>query len=259
MQTNSTLSKEVLTEHIRHALYSCADLNSQIPDVDQMAEFLYGELNLSQPSLEVFTQQFLEHLASTETLKSCFYPEVIENVHQLANSLIKNGKEVLIASWTQGNVFLQARKAEIFQELINKDHLSNTSIYASLDKMALLPLAFQDLVQEGCDLVCVIDDRLPNVLGAQKALLNESGAEKIFIHKIRPDKEITHRLNKSTNGSYEVVEWKELEALLSQINCTKLGLLVDKDGVIYNTTLYRQKLLVSLVEFCQSFLVNKAS
>ena len=85
-----------------------------------------------------------------------------------------------------------------------------------------------------------------------------------FIHKIRPDKSITHKLNLNDKaeswtqqGLIDITEWIELEKLLLESNSNKIGLILDKDGVIYNTTLYRVLLEKSLIEFLQEEINNK--
>ncbi len=250
-----------LEELVHNTLYSIADLNSQIPDVDQMAEHLCLELGLGD--IEKFKIKFIAHLSDSEILKTCFYPGVIDELQQLIASLEENSKSILIASWTQGNLFLQSQKAAIFQEHIHNKNIGSPSIYASLEKLDLLSSVVEDFENQGCDLICVIDDRINNVLNAHKKLFNAYKNLK-FIHKIRPDKSIIHKLNLNDKaeswtqqGLIDITEWIELEKLLLDSNSKKIGLILDKDGVIYNTTLYRVLLEKSLIEFLQEEINNK--
>ncbi|MDJ0626049.1 MAG: hypothetical protein QNJ31_06770 [Candidatus Caenarcaniphilales bacterium] len=236
-----------LKDLIHKTIYSTADLNSQIPDVNQMAEFLYQEISPSSMDFDLFSIRFLEQMGNDEILKSAFFDGVIESVLDLIAKIQSLQKEVLISSWTQGNVFLQTKKAQVFQKELPKELLAKPSIYASLDKIGLLSHCYQDLKDQGCDLICLVDDRLVNVLAARKVL--QPKPELLFIHKIRPDKPVTHRLQEEDENLYECKEWHEIENLVTKKEFNKLGLILDKDGVIYNSTEYRKKLEKILVDF----------
>ncbi len=236
---------------IHKALYFTADLNSQIPDVDQIAAFLYSELNVQNQSLSEFTLSFLEHLGDTTILQKCFYPEIFLELKTLIDALEQNHKKVLICSWTQGNLFLQTQKAQIFQECLEPKYLAKPSIYASLDKLSILPAVFDDLTEADCDLICVIDDRLPNIESASKV---KSKAESVFIHKIRPDKKTHCNLNSPQKNIYQASQWPEIQKILLDLPAKQVGLVLDKDGIIFNTTLYRQILEESLTEWIKSLI-----
>lgn len=237
---------------IHKTIYAAADLNSQIPDVDQMAAFLYSELKINSKSLEKFTFDFLEHLANPQILEKCFYPDVISELDSLLEALEKNNKKVLISSWTQGNVFLQTQKAQIFQSKIKMQYLAKPSIYASLNKLKILPLVSQDLENQGCHLTCIIDDRPENILAASQALSPE---KTLFIQKIRPDKPIK-TLESQNKNIYLAKQWTEIKNILLDLSVKEIGLVLDKDGVIFNTTLYRQILEKSLLDWLQNMPYN---
>jgi len=238
-----------IREQIHKALYSVADLNSQIPDVDQMAEFLFHKIEPKSIDLNLFKLQFIEHLGDSKILEKCLYPGVIDHVVKLNNLLQENKQSLLLCSWTQGNVFLQTQKALVFQRLLPKELLANPSVYASLDKVQILPLAARDLKQQGCDLLCVIDDRLANILAAHEALKDEKNC--LIIHKIRPDKVVAQRLKENHQVIVECKEWSEVDRVLLDSKAKKIGLILDKDGIIFNTTNYRKLLEDSLVEFAK--------
>ncbi len=237
-----------LRELIHFTIYSYADPNSQIPDVDQMAEYFHSQLQIHKVTLEDFTDKFIEFLAEESRLKNCFYEGVIDDL----NEVFKRAGEVAVCSWTQGNVFLQAQKAKIFQDCLEKKLLAKPSIYASLDKANLLPQVERDLTENGCDLICLIDDRLPNVLGAKQILGDKDNL--LFIHKIRPDKKIAHRITESEHNLFEIADWSELSEVLDAKKYEKVGFILDKDGIVYNTTYYRELLKNDLVVFLKSFL-----
>lgn len=243
-----------LKEIVHNAIYKVADLDSQIPDVDQIAEFLYTELKLNSPniSLELFTVQFLEHLGQESLLSSAFFDQVIEFFTNL-NSQIQT--PFIITSWTQGNVFLQTQKAEIFQSQLKADNLAKPSIYASTQKLSILNNLATDLQKQNCDLICLIDDRLNNIIRATE-ILKEQSIPIIYIHKIRPDKKIINRLEEKQKNINlrEVIEWSELISILNEFPCHKIGFILDKDGIIYNSTNYRKALESSLIDFCQNYL-----
>lgn len=241
-----------LEKLIHKTIYSSADLNSQIPDVNQMAEFLYQEINPSEMDLDLFSVRFLEQMGNEETLRTAFFDGVLDCLMELVDKVKSCEKEVLISSWTQGNVFLQTKKAQVFQQQVPKELLAKPSIYASLDKIGLLSHCYQDLKDQGCDLICLIDDRLVNVLAARKLL--QPKPEHLFIHKIRPDKPVTHRLEEDDENLYECKEWHEIEEQILRRDFTKLGLILDKDGVIFNSTEYRKKLEKILVGFAEKLL-----
>jgi hypothetical protein len=249
------MEEVALQKLVHHTLYSHADVNSHIPDVDQMAAHLHTKLKITKTDLGHFTGLFMACLANDKLLKSCFYDDVWAELKLLTVAVQAAKKELLICAWTQGNLFLQTQKAQLFQETLDQSLLASPAIYASLAKMSILPNIFSDLAGQGCDLVCLVDDRLQNVLGAHKKIGNGlAPLRKLFIHKIRPDKKITHRLQSSDPSLQEVVEWKELVDILCLVKAKKLGLVLDKDGIIYNTTLYRKKLEVALLEFLKAFI-----
>lgn len=245
------LTKDDLTKLVHATIYSSADLNSQIPDVDQMSNFLFDSIEPTNIDRDLFLVRFLEKMGDEDILGSVLYEGVMDFLNSFLERLKAQNKSTIICSWTQGNVFLQTRKAQVFQNLIPRDSLAKPSIYASLDKIGLLPNTYQDLKDQGCDLICLIDDRLVNVLAARTVLHSQ---EALYIHKIRPDKNITHRLQEEDENLYECKNWEEIEKIINSKPFTKLGLILDKDGVIFNTTLYRELLEKSLVEFSETFL-----
>ncbi len=244
-----------LKEIVHNAIYKAADLNSQIPDVDQIADFLYSELKLSSSNInsELFKIKFLEHLGQKALLSSAFFDQVIDFFTNL-NSYLKT--PFLIASWTQGNVFLQTQKAQTFQAQLNPINLAQPSIYASTEKLNILENLAQDLQKQNCDLICLIDDRLSNIIQASEILKKQEAVNIIFIHKIRPDKKIVARLEEKQKNIHlrEIVEWPELINILNEFPARKIGFILDKDGIIYNSTNYRKALESSLIDFCQNYL-----
>ncbi|MDX1920382.1 MAG: hypothetical protein SFU25_06565, partial [Candidatus Caenarcaniphilales bacterium] len=202
---------------------------------------------------DLFVVKFLEKMGDESTLHASLYEGVIEFLSSFLENLKSQNQSVLLCSWTQGNVFLQTRKSQIFQNLIPREFLAKPSIYASLDKIGLLPNTYQDLKDQGCDLICLIDDRLVNVLAARTVLHSQPA---LYIHKIRPDKNITHRLQEEDENLFESKNWGEIEKIINKKSFRKLGLILDKDGIIFNTTIYRELLEQSLVDFAESFLVS---
>jgi len=235
-------------ELIHKTIYSSADLNLQIPDVDQMAEFLFKAIQPQETSLSTFKVEFIKKIGDEYILQKSLYAGIIDQFTALREQLAQKNKQLLLCSWTQGNIYLQTQKALVFQHLLPSSLLTNPSIYASLNKMQLLPLAYQDLKKQDCDLICVIDDRLSNVLEAHRTLIAEQ-SHCLFIHKIRPDKVITHRLKHKEERIIECKEWAEVNRLLTEYKANKIGLVLDKDGIVFNTTIYRQLLEEALLNW----------
>ena len=226
-----------LKELIHKTIYASADLNSSIPDVDQMISFLYKELSPSI-SFQEFTRGFLERMMNNTTLETCFFDGVIDFWKTFSKELRDQGKNILINSWTQGNLYLQTKKAQVFQAQLSSEVIAKPSIYASLEKITLLREVKKSLEDQGCDLLCLIDDRLENVIAAKKIINDENI---VFIHKIRPDKVIKDRLEKQESNIWECVEWDNFKSRIMNCDFSKLGLILDKDGIIYNSTKYRKK------------------
>jgi hypothetical protein len=248
------LNREEITALIHKTIYSTADLNSQIPDVDQMANHLFDTLKPTDVERELFVTLFLERMGQEQILQKSIYDGVTDFLNYMLASFEANAQNTVLCSWTQGNVFLQTRKAQVFQEQVsNKAFLAKPSIYASLEKIGLLSTTYQDLRDQNCDLICLLDDRLANVLAARKLI---GAANMLYIHKIRPDKTVTHRLQEEDQNLFECKEWSEVEKVIKGKDFKKLGLILDKDGVIFNSTVYRKLLEESLVEFAESLMAR---
>ncbi|MDX1918149.1 MAG: hypothetical protein SFT81_03285 [Candidatus Caenarcaniphilales bacterium] len=252
---NETLQGIELRNLIRRGLYEIADIHAYKPDIDQIIEFFHQELNLEKDRLKSFREEVLTLYAEPELLRSCFYSGVIEFFRSLPARLLPNKKSLSICSWTQGNLFLQARKAEFFHQELPPDLSANPSIYASLDKLALLPVVVRDLKVQGCERLILIDDRLNNVSKAKEALQEDSEGM-IFIHKIRPDKVPDMRISDHKDDFFEITEWEKLAKVLENSPANKIGIILDKDGVIYDTTLYRTKLEERLFDFFKKAFVR---
>lgn len=249
---------------VKEILYSKPDLNSQIPDVDQMAEFFIKDLCLPRELSLKFKKAFFEHLGDEQRLKAAIFENVIKDLKSLMDKCHKENKRLKICCWTQGNVFLQTRKAEVFLKEINADYIANPAIYASLDKLALLPKVFENLF-ENLDKnnlsVCLIDDRSENILNAH-ALISKTekyAVKSLFVRKLRPDKPLTDSLTENlkdlnAKNIIESAHWENITELLLKLHGENISLILDLDGVIYNSTAYRRGLESSLADLCNDFL-----
>jgi hypothetical protein len=250
-----TINKEEL---IHKAIYSVADLQSATPDVDQIADFLFDTVK-PPISRELFKAGFLNSMGDEKILFQSFFEGVISDINNLISEVENSGASVSLCSWTQGNIFLQTRKAEVFQKYIEQKYLASPSIYASLNKVPLIPSIINDLKKQGCDFIVIMDDRLENVLAVKNELKGVSENIKI-IHKIRPDKKTIHRLTHLDELIDECAEWKEVtECIKEHGTFKKLGLILDKDGVVCNSTVYRKQLETHLVNFIKEFLTVPAN
>jgi len=223
-------------------------------DVDAMAEMFFAEIRPEKMSFEGFADDFFEHLADRSRLENAIYTDLLEQLEDILNSLEEKEVEVSVNCWTEGNVFLQQCKAEVFHSKLPERYRG--SIYVSLNKKQLLPEVFRDMSGR-CDSLCLIDDRLANVLKAHQ-IAQKSNIPSLIIHKIRPDRPSTHQLNEQQKNSLiNCHNWIDIGEQLKAIAQSRLALICDLDGVIYNTTVYRERLKLSLYDFLENILIRE--
>ena len=236
-----------LEELISRALYRIPTERVNTPDVEQSAAYFYQELQVQKLTLEQFTEEYLNFLSQEAILEACIYPGVIDELSILREECRKKELELSFLSWTQGNLLLQSQKAELFQKKLPPSSLTSPSIYAALNKIQILSTLVQDLQRQKFDFLVLIDDRANNLLQAEAVLKQTTLKKYLILQKIRADKPS----QKKTEAFLSIRQISELLILLKEnfpAN-SKLALVLDKDGVIYDTTKYRKILEKALLEF----------
>ena len=236
------LSPKLFTNLVKEAIYKVPDLDLSTPDVDQMAAFLYQKSNCQHLDLQNFTFSFFKVLADPQLLESSFYSGIIEEIRDL----LSQHSGVRLCSWTQGNIFLQTSKAQVFQAHLEDKYLAEPCIYASPQKIQLLPVISQSLEEQGAEIICLLDDKPSNIQKAYQVLSDRQNL--ILINKIRPDKK-TKPLNLKAPNVWRVETWEEIKQILASYRSVPLALIMDKDGIVFNTTYYRKRLETLLAEW----------
>jgi len=245
-----------LEDLVKKALYKIPSDRVNTPDVEQSAAYLHQELKIEKLNLKDFTNKYLDFLADKEILKSCIYDKTIEELVGLReNFKAKNEFNLFFLSWTQGNLFLQSLKSKIFQSLVPQVALTNPSIYVALNKIKILDTLIKDLYKQSFDYFILVDDRVKNLIQARDVFKKLAPAgEYLIVQKIRPDKPSSSQA--TTESIVSIAGLNELEELVFQElreakpkRSLKIALILDKDGVIFNTTKYRKILETSIPSF----------
>lgn len=239
---------------VNETLYEVADFSLDIPDVDQMAESLYFQLTdfvQIQPTLYDFKRDFLEYFVAFDRLNGALFAGVVEDLL----GILGTNPNIKICFWTQGNIFVQTAKANCIKSKIPAQYLANLSIYASLRKLPILPYVVNNLQEEGCTKFYLLDDRLENVYGAHDFFkANLSLEEFVVFQKIRPDRETPKQLISAECSSHlsKITDWLDIVPFLEQDGADVMrAIILDLDGVIFNSTVFRKELESDLFEFLQ--------
>lgn len=241
--------QDKIIQLIKNSLYQPLDPNSQIPDIDQMIEYLYYEVREFAQwniSLGEFMSAVITLMQNRELLLSAWY----EGVEEELQGLLKN-RNIKVCFWSQGNLMIQTQKANLIAERISQDDLLNTYLYISLQKLNILDLVIRDTQKEldqGSQLI-LIDDRPKNILDAHTVFQKSNCTDYKLIRKIRPDKSNDPLENTDEKNITECNNWQDICDYLDQSKSNKgktQVLILDLDGVIYNTTVYREQLEILL-------------
>lgn len=239
------------TEEIQYALFQHADLNSDIPDINQIAEHLHNITDLVKKiPLAEFEQILFQYMAAPDRLKASLY----ENIILELNTVLFEFPDLLLSFWTQGNIFFQSAKVEMIKKELVQGRFANPVSYIALKKLPVLVDLIDNSRREGHDHIILIDDRANNIEEAYQYFA-EGGIPFTLVHKIRPDRPTTRRLT-DEYVAYENIrileQWDEIHDILSDIGAASPHLVLDVDGVIMNTTHYRQHLANDLLAFLRS-------
>ncbi len=235
--------------------FDSVDINSNIPDVDRMCNYIYDKLPLYKYFNEnEFRKIFFHHLGDENKLKNSFYENLEKDINSFIKTLETKFERFSLLFWTQGNIFLQTRKAETAKSLFKEEIFYDPFAFVSRDKKALLPDIFRKLTKEDFELICLMDDTLENIHHANeinKAEQNKK-AEFLILQKIRHDKGPKQKIIKEQNQNLQALDkWHEIEEAMLKRQEKSLALILDLDGVIYNSTAYKNSLKASLTNLIE--------
>lgn len=231
---------------IKDSLYQPLEPNSQIPDIDQMIEYLFYETRKFASwniTLGEFMSRVITLMQDRDLLLSAWYTGVEGELLELLNN-----KNIKLCFWSQGNLMIQTQKANLVAEKINSQSLLNTFLYISLQKLNILDLTIRDIqLEDNTAQIILIDDRSQNILDAEQVFKNSNCTDYKLIRKIRPDKS-NNILETNSQDIIECTDWQEINNYLVSQNKKSQVLILDLDGIIYNTSVYREKLEILLSE-----------
>lgn len=213
--------------------------NPHLNNIEDIAVNLYNSLDLSI-ELQELKSKVLNIFCNEKYLQDCWYENILPNLLNLFEQY-----NCQFTFWSQGNTNLQTLKAQILIKALPTKSILKPAINVSLSKIQIVQQLIHNIQNTSniqSDNIYLIDDRIDNIHKVKALDLNIN-----LIRKIRPDRQ--HK----EDTQYDHKTWQDIIQTL-QSNIYNKCLILDLDGVIYNTTLYREKLMPDLINLVHNYI-----